>query len=124
MDRPGINRLNGRLDLVYDDWLYPVFEAIHLAQPRSIWLQRALYSGGVDFVITKTESPNIDGLGPTLTQLGYRRDTKFGTSYYAWRRVGLDQLRGADDSRFANIRGPLERMIATPPFYRERTRIQ
>ena len=47
-------------------------------------------SGGIDFVITKTESPNIDGLGQTLTQLGYRRDTKFGTSYYAWRRVGLD----------------------------------
>ena len=39
---------------------------------------------------------------------------------------GLTQLRSADDSLSRlNIRGcPLERMIATPPFYRERTRIQ
>ena len=33
--RPGDNRVYGRLDLVYDDWLYPVFESIHLAEPRS-----------------------------------------------------------------------------------------
>lgn len=89
-DRPGINRLHGRLDLVYDDWLYPVFEAVHLAQPRSIWLRRAFTAGGINFVITKTGSPKIDGLGQTLSQLGYSRDTKFGTSYYAWRRVRID----------------------------------
>ena len=34
-DRPGVNRTVGRVELVFDDWLYPVFEAIHLAQHRS-----------------------------------------------------------------------------------------
>ena len=38
LERPGINRVNGRLELVYDDWLYPVFESLHLAEPRSGWL--------------------------------------------------------------------------------------
>ena len=31
--RPGYNRVYGRIDLVYDEWLYPVFESIHLAEP-------------------------------------------------------------------------------------------
>ena len=26
VDLPGLNRLHGRIDLVYDPWLYPVFE--------------------------------------------------------------------------------------------------
>ena len=26
-DRPGLNRVHGRADLVYDPWLYPVFES-------------------------------------------------------------------------------------------------
>ena len=38
VDRPGDNRLYGRTDLVYDPWLYPVFETIGLAEPRSVWL--------------------------------------------------------------------------------------
>ena len=42
VDRPGLNRLHGRTDLVYDPWLYPVFESIALAEPRSVWLARAL----------------------------------------------------------------------------------
>ena len=38
VDRPGFNRVHGRADLVYDPWLYPVFESIKLAEPRSAWL--------------------------------------------------------------------------------------
>ena len=37
-DRPGLNRLDGRLELVHDNWLYPVFESLRLAEPRSAWL--------------------------------------------------------------------------------------
>ena len=45
-DHPGFNRLNGRLELVYDDWLYPVFESLGLAEPRSPWLGPALAGTG------------------------------------------------------------------------------
>ena len=41
-DRPGLNRMNGRLDWVYDDWLYPVFESLKLAEPRARWLRSLL----------------------------------------------------------------------------------
>ena len=58
--------MNGRLDLVYDDWLYPVFESIHQAEPRSVWLHRALTSGAIRYVVNASDSPKIDGLGDTL----------------------------------------------------------
>ena len=32
----------GRADLVFDHWLYPVFESVHGAEPRSCWLRSAL----------------------------------------------------------------------------------
>ena len=83
--RPGSNRLNGRLDLVYDHWLYPVFESIHQAQPRSVWLQQALMSGSIRFVVNTSDSPKIDGLGTTLPQLGYLADFKLGP-FYVWKR--------------------------------------
>ncbi len=40
---PGRNRQYGRTDLVFDHWLYPVFESVHGAEPRSSWLRSALY---------------------------------------------------------------------------------
>ena len=43
VDLPGANRLHGRIDLVYDPWLYPVFESIDLAEPRSIWLDQSSF---------------------------------------------------------------------------------
>jgi hypothetical protein len=89
VDRPGLNRLHGRLNLVYDDWLYPVFEAVHLAEPRSIWLRRVLDSGEIRFVVNTSENINIGGLGQTLPQLGYTRDIKLGETYYVWRRSYL-----------------------------------
>jgi hypothetical protein len=90
--RPGDNRVNGRLDLVYDDWLYPVFESIHLAEPRSIWLQRALTSGEVRYVVNTSSSPSINGLGKTLPHLGYVTDFNLGP-FYVWRRSAFGEGR-------------------------------
>jgi hypothetical protein len=84
--RPGWNRVNGRFDLVYDDWLYPAFESLHLAEPRSSWLQQALTSGDVQFVVTPADSPQIEGLGRTLEQLGYVPTVPVGP-YLVWERV-------------------------------------
>jgi len=84
--RPGDNRVHGRLDLVYDDWLYPVFESMHLAEPRSIWLRRALTAGPVRFVVNTSESPQIEGIGLTLPRLGYSRRIQVGP-FFVWERV-------------------------------------
>jgi len=84
--RPGDNRVRGRLDLVYDDWLYPVFESMNLAEPRSIWLRRALTAGPVRFVVNTSESPRIDGIGLTLPRLGYARRLKAGP-FFVWERI-------------------------------------
>lgn len=86
--RPGYNRVHGRLDLVYDDWLYPVFESIHQAEPRSSWLLHALRSESVGFVVTTSNSPAIDGLGETLPRLGYASDFKVGP-FYVWKHFRL-----------------------------------
>jgi len=84
--RPGDNRLRGRIDLVYDDWLYPVFESIHLAEPRSIWLRRALTAGPIRFVVNTSESPRIDGIGLSLPRLGYARRIQVGP-FFVWERI-------------------------------------
>jgi hypothetical protein len=98
--RPGDNRVNGQLDLVYDDWLYPVFESIHQAEPRSVWLQRALRSGGIRFVVNTSDSPNIDGVGETLSHLGYVKDFTLGP-FYVWRRSAF-----VDAPRNKGVRPP------------------
>jgi hypothetical protein len=75
-DRPGFNRVNGRLDLVHDHWLYPVFESLGLAEPRSRWLGQALTSGPVRAVVSTTDRSGSKGrtstcaasaTGPTST---------------------------------------------------------
>jgi hypothetical protein len=71
VDRPGDNRLYGRLDLVYDNWLYPVFESIGLAEPRSVWLRHALESGPVQVVLMTSAGDRIDGIDQSLAELGY-----------------------------------------------------
>ena len=83
--RPGDNRVNGRLDLVYDNWLYPVFESIHQAEARSIWLRRTLTSGGIRYVVNTSDTPEIEGLGESLPHLGYVTDFTLGP-FYVWRR--------------------------------------
>jgi Dolichyl-phosphate-mannose-protein mannosyltransferase len=84
--RPGHNRVYGRIDLVYDDWLYPVFESIHQAEPRSSWLRRAVASDSIGFVVTTSDSPEIDGVGETLPRLGYVSDFKIGP-FYLWKHL-------------------------------------
>jgi hypothetical protein len=83
---PGKNRVYGRRDLVFDDWLYPVFESVHAAEPRSSWLRRALTDGSVRFVITSSEDPRIGGLDEPLTALGFVSRLEAG-SLYAWERI-------------------------------------
>jgi hypothetical protein len=84
--RPGTNRINGRLDLVYDDWLYPVFESIHLAEPRSAWLRRTLVAGSVRFIVNTTDEPEIDGIAEPVPKLGYIRTVRHGP-FFVWERI-------------------------------------
>jgi hypothetical protein len=84
--RPGLNRVHGRQDLVYDDWLYPVFEQLGLAQPRSQWLGPALAAGPVHVVVNPSKSRTIEGVEPTLYALGYRHEIQVGPSFYVWTR--------------------------------------
>jgi hypothetical protein len=85
VDRPGDNRMNGRFDLVYDPWLYPVFESMGLAEPRSLWLERALTDGSVRVIAAASIEPRIEGLRRTLPELGYRTAGRVGP-YRVWLR--------------------------------------
>jgi hypothetical protein len=85
-DRPGLNRVNGRLELVYDAWLYPVFEHVGLAVPRSQWLGPALASDPIRVVVNPTPSSRMDGVASTLHALGYRQAFHLGSSFYVWTR--------------------------------------
>jgi hypothetical protein len=85
VDLPGANRVHGRIDLVYDPWLYPVFESIGLAEPRSNWLDRALSAGPVRVVATTSRRSEIDGLKRTLPELGYSLSKRVGP-YFVWAR--------------------------------------
>ena len=84
--RPGLNRLYGQPDLVHDDWLYPVFESMRLAEPRSTWLELALTRGSVRFVVNTTDDARIDGLDRPLSALGYVRRFQVAT-FYVWERT-------------------------------------
>jgi hypothetical protein len=92
VDLPGANRLHGRLDLVYDPWLYPVFESIGLAEPRSMWLAQALSTGAIRIVVSTSDRPRIEGLGSTLNALGYEDPIRVG-DYFIWRRPVLDRAQ-------------------------------
>lgn len=85
VDRPGLNRRSGRLDLVYDEWLYPVFETLGLAEPRAIWLVRILTSGNVRYVVNTSEAPGLDGIPQPLRQMGYFPKLKVGP-FFVWER--------------------------------------
>ena len=85
VDLPGANRVHGRIDLVYDSWLYPVFESIGFAEPRSIWLDEALATGPVRVVATTSRRGEIDGLKRTLPDLGYSLSKRVGP-YFVWAR--------------------------------------
>jgi hypothetical protein len=84
-DHPGLNRLGGRNDLVYDPWLYPVFERLGLAEARSGWLAAALASGTVWVVVKTSRDARIEGVEPNLYALGYLPDVRVGP-FYVWKR--------------------------------------
>jgi hypothetical protein len=94
VDRPGANRLYGRIDLVYDPWLYPVFESIGLAEPRSIWLERTLATGPVRVVVSTSNSPKIEGLARTLHELGYQDAINVG-DHFVWKQQARDGGRAS-----------------------------
>jgi hypothetical protein len=83
---PGMTREYGRSDLVFDDWLYPVFESVHLAELRSSWLRSALTDKSVRFVITASAEPRIDGLDEPLTSLGFTPRFEIN-SLYVWEQL-------------------------------------
>ena len=85
VDRPGLNRVHGRLDLVYDDWLYPVFESLHLAEPRSRWLRPMLTAGPVGVLVLDSEIPRLDGIPETIPSLGYLSAVRIGP-FVVWTR--------------------------------------
>ena len=84
-DRPGINRVNGRLELVHDDWLYPVFESLRLAEPRSHWLGTAIVSGPVRAVVAPNDRSFIEGTTIDLRRLGFHSDSSLGP-FFVWTR--------------------------------------
>ena len=83
---PGKNRVCGRIELVFDDWLYPVFESVHAAEPRSIWLRRALTDGSVRFAVTPSSEPRIDGVDEPLSALVYTPRFHVGPRY-VWEQL-------------------------------------
>ncbi|HEX3448024.1 MAG TPA: hypothetical protein VHS97_07200, partial [Isosphaeraceae bacterium] len=80
--------------MVYDPWLYPVFESIGLAEPRSIWLEQAHSTGPVRVVVSTTSRPRIEGLERTLHELGYEDAIRVG-DYFIWKK----QARGGEQAR-------------------------
>ncbi len=93
--RPGCNRVHGQIELVYDEWLYPVFESVHLAEPRSNWLRNALTSGAIRFVVNGSGGPRIEGIAETLPQLGYVRQFHAGP-FFVWERIARPSVNRAD----------------------------
>ena len=63
---------------MYDPWLYPVFESMGLAEPRSEWLARALETGPVRLIVTAAPQTRIDGIPRGLPELGYTPATAAG----------------------------------------------
>ncbi len=86
---PQHNRLHGRLDLAHDEWLYTAFEATRAAEPRSVWLRKALVDGRVNIVVVPQilghTVDHLPGLVETLPELGYRPLVHHGR-YRAWVR--------------------------------------
>jgi hypothetical protein len=92
------NRRLGRRDLLHDEWLYRAFEAVSAAEPRRVWLRRALLDGTVRQVIFDDRLNLLDGLSETLPQLGFRTVARSGT-YRIWERRVDAPLRPASATR-------------------------
>ena len=78
-DRPGLNRMSGRLEWVYDDWLYSAFESLKLAEPRRRWLRSMLgRSAAVRAVVLESDGNRVDGIPEMLPELGFVRAGRSG----------------------------------------------
>jgi hypothetical protein len=78
-DRPGLNRLSGRLEWVYDDWLYPAFESLKLAEPRARWLRPMLGpSAAMRAVVLESDGDRVDGIPESLPALGFEPAGRVG----------------------------------------------
>jgi hypothetical protein len=86
-DRPGLNRMSGRLEWVYDDWLYPAFESRKLAEPRARWLRPMVGSlDALRAVVLQSDRPGIDGLPESLSAFGFTLAGRFGP-FRVWIRA-------------------------------------
>lgn len=86
-DRPGLNRMIGRLDIVYDDWLYSAFERARQAEPRSRWLRILLESpAAVVVVVLESDRHDVEGVPLPLSALGFEPAGRYG-SFRAWIRM-------------------------------------
>ncbi len=86
-DRPGLNRMIGRLDIVYDDWLYAAFEKSRQAEPRSRWLRIFLESpSAVAVVVLESDRRDVDGVPVPLDVLGFEPAGRYG-GFRAWSRI-------------------------------------
>jgi hypothetical protein len=83
-DHPGLNRMSGRLEWVYDDWLYPAFESLKLAEPRARWLRPVIGPrGAARAVVLDSDRLQVDGIPESLPTLGFVRAGRFG-SFRVW----------------------------------------
>jgi hypothetical protein len=85
VEHPGYNRVYGRMELVYDHWLYPVFEPLGLAEPRARWLRDAVTGRRVRTVVAQLPDGRIDGIEEPLGVLGFRLVGQFGP-FFAYER--------------------------------------
>jgi hypothetical protein len=71
IEEPGLTRMYGRMDLVYDEWLYGAFESAGEAEPRERWLKRIISHGSVQLIITASDRETVPGILLPLKDLGY-----------------------------------------------------
>ena len=89
---PQYNRLYGRQDLIYDDWLYAAFQDLKAAEPLDRWVMPELVAGRVHWIIGVDRSGDrVPGLTATLPELGFRPERTFGP-YHVWRRLGTERV--------------------------------
>ncbi len=92
VDLPGVNRVNGRCDIVYDAWLFPVFESMGLAEPRSAWLEQRVLDGSISAVATTSTGDKISGVNRSLGDLGFSELKRVGR-YRVWMRSKPREFR-------------------------------
>ncbi|MFO0957706.1 MAG: glycosyltransferase family 39 protein [Isosphaeraceae bacterium] len=84
------NRLAGDAELAHDEWLYQAFEAIDAAEPRELWLKKALTDGQVQLVVVEQpgeneSAPRVAGVSEPLPELGFTPAGRSGR-FDLWKR--------------------------------------